>query len=273
MPIHESLFCSIQKVYSQLSSRRASGIFQNDVDKGNIEHAPHFNAPSNLLKNPNTTPILQKLVELTASPLRELETDFAVDSTGFRTSTSSMYNDAKHGLKKSHIWLKAHLIIGVKTNIIADVRITDENSHDALQFKPLVESVANNFEINEVSADKAYSSRENLDIVNKCGEVAYIPFKKNATDLARGSPLWHKMYHNFQLHREEFDEHYHKRSNIEATNAAIKRKFGETLKSKNKVAQVNELLAKVVAYNITVIIHEVFENGINPGFAFEDKYC
>jgi hypothetical protein len=41
-------------------------------------------------------------------------------------------------------------------------------------------------------------------------------------------------------------EHYHKRSNIEATNAAIKRKFGETLKSKNPVAQVNELLAKLL---------------------------
>jgi len=34
-------------------------------------------------------------------------------------------------------------------------------------------------------------------------------------------------------------DHYHKRSNIEATNVAIKRKFGETLKSKNPTAQVN----------------------------------
>jgi len=61
-------------------------------------------------------------------------------------------------------------------------------------------------------------------------------------------------------------EHYHKRSNIEAINAAIKRKFGGTLKSKNPTAQVNELLAKIVAYNLTVIIHEMYENGINPDF-------
>jgi transposase len=74
------------------------------------------------------------------------------------------------------------------------------------------------------------------------------------------------MYHYFQLNREEFLEHYHKRSNIEATNAAIKRKFGETLKSKNPTAQVNELLAKIVAYNLTVVIHEMYENGINPDF-------
>lgn len=39
----------------------------------------------------------------------------------------------------------------------------------------------------------------------------------------------------------------------EATNAAVKRKFGETLKTKNRIAQVNELLAKVMAYNLSVV--------------------
>jgi hypothetical protein len=38
------------------------------------------------------------------------------------------------------------------------------------------------------------------------------------------------------------------------------------LKSKNPVAQVNELLAKIIAYNLTVVIHEMYENGINPEF-------
>jgi len=74
------------------------------------------------------------------------------------------------------------------------------------------------------------------------------------------------MYHYFQLNKDEFMEHYHKRSNVESTNAAIKRKFGETLKSKNQVAQVNELLAKIIAYNLTVVSHEMYENGISPDF-------
>jgi hypothetical protein len=65
---------------------------------------------------------------------------------------------------------------------------------------------------------------------------------------------------------DDFMEHYHKRSNIEATNAAIKRKFGETLKSKNPTAQVNELLAKIIAYNLTVVIHEMYETGKEPKF-------
>ena len=37
LSIHETLFCAIQKVYSQLSSRRAYSLFQNATEKGQIE--------------------------------------------------------------------------------------------------------------------------------------------------------------------------------------------------------------------------------------------
>ena len=75
-----------------------------------------------------------------------------------------------------------------------------------------------------------------------------------------------KAFHLFQANRAEFDARYHKRSNVESTIAAIKRKPGETLKSKNRVAQENELLCKILAYNLTVLIHEMYENGIDLGF-------
>ena len=61
-------------------------------------------------------------------------------------------------------------------------------------------------------------------------------------------------------------EYYHKCSNVESTNVTIKRKFGVTLKPKNQIAQDNELMAKIIAYNLTVVIHEMYENGISPDF-------
>ena len=70
--------------------------------------------------------------------------------------------------------------------------------------------------------------------------------------------LWHKIYHYFQLHQEEFLDHYHKRSNVETTFFAIKAQFGAGLKSKNMIAQTNELLCKVIAYNITVLINAIY---------------
>ena len=266
LPLQENLFCAIQKVYSQLSSRRAHSLFRSATEKGQISRAPHFNSTSELFNKPETTEVLHKLVMLSALPVAGIETDFAVDSTGFRTTTFNAYCGVKHGEKKQHRWVKAHLCAGVKTNIVAAIAITDEHGNDSPQFGPLVRKTAEGFTIGEVSADMAYSSRKNLEIVGDVGGTAYIPYRKNATGKAGGSPLWKKMYHYFQLNRDEFMDHYHKRSNIEATNAAIKRKFGETLKSKNQVAQVNELLAKIVAYNLTVVIHEMYENGINPEF-------
>ncbi len=32
------------------------------------------------------------------------------------------------------------------------------------------------------------------------------------------------------------------------------------------MAQVNEILAKLICYNLTVVVHEMFENGIAPSF-------
>ncbi len=52
LPMSETLFCAIQKVYSQLSSRRAHSLFQNAVERKQIDHAPYFNAPSALFNNP-----------------------------------------------------------------------------------------------------------------------------------------------------------------------------------------------------------------------------
>jgi len=37
-------------------------------------------------------------------------------------------------------------------------------------------------------------------------------------------------------------------------------------KSENSTAQVNGPLANIVAYNLTAVTHEMYENGINPDF-------
>jgi transposase len=243
IPIDEMIFCAVKKVYSKMSSRRAQGF-----------------------------PILHELIELSALPLAGIETEFAIDSTGFRTSIFGEYCRVKHKTTQKHKWLRGHFFIGVNTNIVTAMTITDDYGGDNPQFEGLVRRTAEGFDIKEVSADKAYSSRASFEIVGDVGGQAFIPFKKNATARAGGSPLWKKAYHMFQLNREEFDKHYHKRSNAESTIFAIKQKLGEKLASKNRVSQENELLCKVLAYNITVLIHEMFENGINPNFVLHKKY-
>jgi hypothetical protein len=47
-------------------------------------------------------------------------------------------------------------------------------------------------------------------------------------------------HHCFQFRNDEFLEHYHKRSNPEMTFNVIKSKFGDAVRSKTEVAQINE---------------------------------
>lgn len=267
-PIREQLFCSVQKVYSQLSSRRAKSLFNNAQEKGLLKNSPHFNTTSKFLNKKEATQILKKLIGLSALPLKEVETQFAIDSSGFRTTQFSEYCKEKHGTKKKHEWLKAHICTGVKTNVITGIEVTDGTASDCKQFASLIQETASNgFNLQEVSADKAYCSRNNFDLVESFEAKPFIMFRKTDTGRPKGnSYIWRKMFNCFRFKQEEFMAHYHKRSNVETTFHMIKTKFGDKLKSKNRIAQENELLCKVLAHNIVVLIHEVYELGIKAEF-------
>ncbi len=97
--------------------------------------------------------------------------------------------------------------------------------------------------------------------------LPFVPFKSNAKAVHRTKdPLWTRLYHFYSLNTEWFETHYHKRSNVESTFSMIKRKFEPNLRSKTKPAQVNEALCKVLCHNLCVIIHSMYELGIEPDF-------
>src|SRR5512146_2967399 len=87
----------------------------------------------------------------------------------------------------------------------------------------------------------------------------------------RNGMLWKKLYYDFAYDNELFLQHYHQRSNVESTVYMIKTKFGDRVRSKTWTAQVNEVLCKIVAHNICVIIQEMHERGIKPIFLSEEK--
>jgi hypothetical protein len=65
-----------------------------------------------------------------------------------------------------------------------------------------------------------------MEMVGQAGGTPYISFKDNTT--AAGGGLFAKMFHLYNLNRDEFLRHYHKRSKVETTNAMIKAKFGDS---------------------------------------------
>ncbi len=268
LPFEDMIFAAAFKVYSTVSGRRFMSDLRNSHKKGYISKLPCYNLIFNYFENEALTPYLNMLIEESSLPLQAIESDFAVDSSGFSTCRFYQWVRAKYTepkLIQKREWVKVHLMCGVKTNVVTAVEISSKFENDSPFFKGLVDTTAQNFTMQEVSADKAYLSAANLQTVVDHNAMPYIPFKVNsASELAQGknrthgkkknwqrkSALWRQMYHYYEFNQSWFMQQYHKRSNVETTFHMIKSKFGDSLRSKTTTAQTNEALCKVLCHNI-----------------------
>lgn len=266
IPVSDAVFCAAFKVYSTMSARRFTSDLCDAQAKGYIGRVPHFNSVLNTLENPDLFPVLTGLIERAALPLKAVESNFVVDSTGLCFSRFVRWYDVKYNrFTGKQEWVKAHIICGVKTNVITAIEIHGKDAGDAVQLPELVRTTASNgFTIKEVSADKGYSGRECHDAIAAVGAMPFIMFKDNTTGGVGG--LFAKMFHYFNYKREDFLAHYHRRSNVESTVMMVKTKFGDSVKSKTDVAAKNEVLCKVLCHNICCVISAVHELGIQAEF-------
>jgi transposase len=213
------------------------------------------------------TPFLYQLIERSAWPLRAVETTFAPDSTGFSTSRFVRWFDEKYGQERTgREWVKAHVMTGVKTNIVTTAIIDSPSANDCPMFKPMVEqTIANGFTPQAFVADKAYLSKDNLELAEKHGAVPFIPFKSNSVPGEAGT-LWERLFGYFQFNRADFLKHYHARSNVESTFSMVKAKFRDSVRSKSDTAMKHEVLLKLLCHNIVVVHQATIELGIEGTF-------
>ncbi len=269
IPLRDSIFATVMKVYSTFSGRRATTDIRSCADRGHIADAPHHSSIARVLENTATTEILARLIEESAAPLAQIENvagQFAQDSRGFSTVTYDRWFDQKHGkLLAQHAWVKLHVMIGTATNVVTGVKVS--SVADCPLLPELLATTAQRFKVKEVSADKAYLSAKNLEAIESVGAVPFIPFKINSAGATSKSPHWRKMWAHFSLKSEDFLSHYHRRSNVESTMWMIKSKFGGAVRSKLPTAQVNEVLAKALCHNLACIVHAITEFGIDADFA------
>ena len=263
LPLADMVFAGAAKVYSGFSARRFNCDVRKAQEQGYLDSAPSFNSVNRYICNRALKPVLLDLIGRSSMPLVSVESCFAIDSSGFSTCRYERWFDAKWGKQKSQRqWLKAHIICGVKTNIVTSIDVTPGSVNDSPVLPRLLDSTAIRFDVSELSADKAYLSNANLRYIEHHGAEPFIPFKSNTT--GKGSTMWRRLYGYFITREEEWKAHYHQRSNVETSFSMIKGKFGEALRSKTEVGQVNEILLKVLCHNICVLIQEMYELGITP---------
>ena len=84
--LKERIYIMFVYTYSGLSSRRCISDLTIAEQRGMISKTPHFNSVLNYFSDIDVMDILKKLIRITALPLKNVEQDFATDSSGFSTS-------------------------------------------------------------------------------------------------------------------------------------------------------------------------------------------
>ncbi len=322
------VFALVWKVYRCISSRRSQSPLReaamqgylgnsslSSLSRGNgvVLDSPageseylKFNTVSESMRSDWLMPLLLELVSVVAAPLRDLETVFALDSTGLSTRIFGRWLDDKpkkdsdeetsdgdeggdagseardedghtegevqdENGDERHDWMKLHALFGTKTVAIVRAAMSSSRGGDTSFFRGLTTEARARFNVQRVTADKAYSSWDNAELAEELGIWFLAPYKDNTrTPSDDDDSPWARGY-RYQLGCPEgFWPNYFARNLSESGFSAIKRLFAAPLLSKSYSGLVNEGLCRVIAYNLIVLAREVRMRGIEldlPGVA------
>ena len=268
------IFSLVYKEYVEKSLRA----FDTDLREAAYNHyvgaAPSTSALARYMDDPALTPILHDLILCSAMPMHRYETTFAIDATGFSSDRFARWFSEKWGQVVEHQareWIKLHLICGTETGIITCADVSDWRDHDNKYFAPLVADTAEHFDMHQIAADKAYTSRTNYAQVHGFGAALLAPFKSNVVPpRADDDSAWARMLRLFLTDYDRWAAEYHVRSIAESVISKLKRLFGDELYCRNVVAQCNELLCRIIAYNLTVVVYQMYERNLVPDFHHQE---
>ena len=270
----DQIFCLVYKQYVGTGLRELDTDLREAVYNHYVGAAPSTSTLARYMDDPALTPILHDMILCSAMPMHRYETKFAIDSTGFSSDRFARWFSAKWGQVVEHMtreWVKLHLICGTETGIITCADVSNWRDHDNRYFAPLVADTAEHFDMHQVAADKAYTSRNNYAQVDGLGAVLFAPFKSNVVPpQANDDSAWARMLRLFLTDYDRWVADYHVRSISESGISKLKRLFGDSLYFRKVVAQCNEMLCRIIAYNLTVVIYQMYERDLVPAFHNQD---
>lgn len=177
---------------------------------------------------------LYSLISL-SSKLSKLTGNMAIDATGFQRGNSSSYYSKRCDLEIKSI--KTTLLVDLKRKSIIGLHTTCSRMHDIRIAPKLVSKSIGDSAISRLTADKGYDSRNFRMFLRGLGIFPIIKYRV----FEESHNLLNEVMDGFG---------YSKRSNIESVNSAIKRKYGDKLRSRGWRMQFKEITVKAFVYNI-----------------------
>ena len=200
---------------------------------------------------------LSRLIQISAMPFLNNENTLILDSTWFGLKMYTGGYKKVHDKKSTALQKCRKLHIGCLSNskIIAYAKSTLGTVHDCPIFEEIVSTVCSNgFLIDKCLADAGYLSKDNYALCQSLGiKNIFINFKKNVTGKRAKSQAWLDAFHMYKNEQEIWHEDYRYRVLVESVFSVIKKKFLNWLRTKTDTARDNEILLKVLCYNLTVL--------------------
>ena len=100
MPMDDAVFSAVFKVFSLVSARRFMSDLREAHERGHVGKVLCFNSVLRVLDMAEVTPILMAMIRQSSLPLRSVESQFAIDSSGFATSRYVKWVDEKYGVNR-----------------------------------------------------------------------------------------------------------------------------------------------------------------------------
>jgi len=161
-----------------------------------------------------------------------------VDATGLKVFGEGEWKVRQHGYSKRRMWVKLHLVINADNHEIEAAVVSTNDFKDSEVLPDLLDQI--NDEIDQVSGDGGYDSKESYRHITEKGAKAIIPPRRDAVIERHGNcdalslPRDDIIRSIRLLGRKEWKKQsgYHKRSLAETAMYRLKMIFNENLRAR-----------------------------------------
>jgi len=245
---HQHLSLLVLKTYLNLGYRETSDLAHElwiTVSLFGLEKVPHFTTLQKFFERiPNWwLEILLNRVLHHYNSIKYL----AIDSTGLAAGRTSRYFQMRMGRKVlSSNFLKMSILLDVKRRLPVAVCCHNRQRHDNRDLLPLLNKIDKPVEY--FLADKAYDSEGAFAAIKARSIKPIIPVRIGS--LMVYGRLRNEMIDKWATH-PTVEKQYHQRSLVESFFSAVKRRFGEEVKSRLWNLQRREAMLKVLVYSMS----------------------
>lgn len=212
-----------------------------------LKNIPHYTTIHKFFKRFSSHVFTLLLVQ--TAKLFDLSGIIAIDSTGFSSNIASRYYSMIKYRQTKGVWkdsyIKNSAVIDTERQCVIALKCRNDHTHDNVDFIPLLKRIRGKVKVNTVIADRGYDSEENNRFIRK---------KMKARNLIRLRMDRNRKRLKGRLRRDlakDFDWNlYGRRNPIECVFFVIKRKFGDTMKSRSWRMQSKEMKLVCIAYNL-----------------------